>query len=178
MTHFAREYGNALFELAVEEGIVEEIHAQLQLLKDCFGESPEYIQLMCARNLEPGERKRLLDEAFGGRMHPYLLNYLKLLTERGAMNHFLECADVYHLRYNEEHGIAEAMAVSAVPLTQEQVDALERMLASKTGKKVVLHQKVNPELIGGMQVDLEGKRYDNSIRTRLDRLRRTLIESE
>ena len=178
MTHFAREYGNALFELAMEEGIEEEIHAQLKLLKDCFGASPEYIRLLCARNLEPAERKRLLDEAFGGSLHPYLLNYLKLLTERGAMNHFLECADVYRLRYNEEHGIVEATAVSAAPLTQEQAAALEQTLASMTGKRIVLHRKVNPELIGGMQVDLEGKRYDNSIRTRLDRLRRTLIESE
>lgn len=178
MTHFAREYGNALFELAMEEGLAEEIAGQLAVLKGCFAEEPAYIRLLCARNVELEARKRLLDEAFGGRLHPYLLNFLKLLTGRGAMEEFAGCADVYRMRYNEAHGIAEATAESAAPLTQAQAEALTRKLKEMTGKRIVLHQKVNPELIGGLRVDLEGRRYDNSIRTRIDRLRRTLIESE
>ncbi|MGN1007254.1 MAG: F0F1 ATP synthase subunit delta, partial [Aristaeellaceae bacterium] len=83
MTHFAREYGNALFELATEEGIAQEMEQQLQMLASCFREQPEYIALLDARNIEIEKRKALLDEAFSGRVHAYLLNYLKLLTERG-----------------------------------------------------------------------------------------------
>lgn len=178
MTHFAREYGNALFELATEENLAEEIGAQLATLKDCFAQNPQYIHLLCARNLEPEERKRLLDEAFAGGLHPYLLNFLKILTGRGAMDRFFECADVYRLRFNEAHGVAEATVCSAAPMTPEQTQRLKQTLSSMTGKTIVLHQTVNPDLIGGVQVDLEGKRYDNSIRTRLERMRRTLIESE
>ena len=178
MTHFAREYGHALYELAREEGLEEQILAQLKLVKDCLDQNRDYVRLLCARNLEIDERIRLLDEAFGSSLHPYLLNFLKLLTGRGAMDFFFECAEVFRVRYNEDHGIARATAVSAAPLTAEQARALVEKLEAISGKRIELDTRVEASLIGGMQVDLEGRRYDNSIRTRLERMRRTLIESE
>lgn len=178
MTHFAREYGNALFELATEEGIAQEMEQQLQMLVACFREQPEYIALLDARNIEIEKRKALLDEAFSGRVHAYLLNYLKLLTERGAMRLFTECADFFRIRYNEAYGIAEAQVTSASELDEAQQAALKAKLEEISGKQVVLHLNVDSQLIGGLRVDLEGRRYDNSIRTRLDRMRRSLMETE
>lgn len=178
MTHFAREYGNALYELAREENMEETILEQLGLVKDCLEAQRDYVRLLCARNLEIDERIRLLDEAFGGSLHPYLLNFMKLLTGRGAMDYFFECAEVYRTRFNEDHDIARATAVSAAPLTPEQRQALVQKLEEISGKRIELDTRVDASLIGGMQVDLEGRRYDNSIRTRLERMRRTLIESE
>ena len=94
------------------------------------------------------------------------------------MDFFFECAEVFRVRYNEDHGIARATAVSAAPLTAEQARALVEKLEAISGKRIELDTRVEASLIGGMQVDLEGRRYDNSIRTRLERMRRTLIESE
>ena len=178
MTHFAREYGNALFELATEEGIAQEMEQQLQMLVACFREQPEYIALLDARNIEIEKRRAMLDEAFSGRVHAYLLNYLKLLTERGAMRLFGECADFFRMRYNDAYGIAEAYITSASQLDESQQAALKAKLEKISGKQVVLHLKVDASLIGGLRVDLEGRRYDNSIRTRLDRMRRSLTETE
>ena len=178
MTHFAREYGDALYELAREEGLEEQILEQLKLTTDCLDAQRDYVRLLCARNLEVAARISLLDEAFGGSLHPYLLNFMKLLTGRGAMHYFFECAEVYRTRFNEDHGIARATAVSAAPLTPEQTRALVQKLEKISGKRIELNTRVDASLIGGMQVDLEGRRYDNSIRTRLERMRRTLIESE
>lgn len=178
MTHFAREYGDALYELAREEGLEEQILEQLKLTTDCLDAQQDYVRLLCARNLEVAARISLLDEAFGGSLHPYLLNFMKLLTGRGAMDYFFECAEVYRTRFNEDHGIARATAVSAAPLTPEQTRALVQKLEKISGKRIELNTRVDASLIGGMQVDLEGRRYDNSIRTRLERMRRTLIESE
>ena len=128
MTHFAREYGNALFELATEEGVAQEMEQQLQLIVACFREQPEYIALLDARNIEIEKRKALLDEAFSGHVHAYLLNYLKLLTERGAMRLFTECADFFRMRYNEAYGIAEASVTSASALDEAQQAALKAKL--------------------------------------------------
>lgn len=178
MTHFAREYGSALYALAVEEGLSDLILSQLEFLHTCFAQEPQYIRLLCARAIEPQDRKALLDEAFGGQLHPYVLNFLKILTDRGAMDHFEACAQMYRELYNAANGIAEARVTSATALTEEQSDAIRRRLEEISGKRIVLNFRVDPQLIGGVQVDLEGRRYDNSIRTRLERLRRTLIDSE
>ena len=176
MTHFAREYGNALFELAREEALLEEISGQLEMLCACLGEAPDYIRLLMARNVEADARIALADEAFEGRVHPYLLNFIRLLIRRGAMDRFCECADVYRMRFNECFGIAEAHVSSAVQLSREQLQALTEKLEAMSGKRVILHTHIDAQLIGGMQVELEGRRYDNSIRTRLDSLRRNLSQ--
>lgn len=178
MTHFAREYAGGLFELAVEENLTEVVCEQMEFLRTCFAAEPEYIQMLCARSLEPAVRKQLVQEAFGAQLHPYVLNFLKILTARGAMDHFEECARMYRQLYNEQNHIAEAQVTSAQALTPDQTEAIRQRLEEISGKKVVLHAQVDPKLIGGVQVDLEGRRYDNSIRTRLEHMRRTLIDSE
>ena len=178
MTHFAREYGNALFELAMEEKIAEEVAAQLEMLEQCFSQQPDYIRLLCTRSIDSDTRIALLDQAFGGQVHAYLINFMKILIGRGAMDYFNECAQVYRVRFNEAFGIAEAVVTSAAPLDEPQLAALKEKLSAMAGKQVKIHTQVDPQLIGGMQVDLEGRRYDNSIRTRLDGLRRTLTDSE
>ena len=94
------------------------------------------------------------------------------------MRLFTECADFYRMRYNEAYGIAEASVTSASELDEAQRAALKAKLEKISGKQVVLHLHVDASLIGGLRVDLEGRRYDNSIRTRLDRMRRSLMETE
>ena len=178
MTHFAREYGNALFELAREEHREEAFLAQLAELTECFRQEPDYIRLLCTRSIEPEERKALLDAAFADSVHPYVLNFMKLLTGRGAMDRFIECADVFRDRYNELYGVVEAEVTSAAPLSEDQINAVREKFEAMLGRKLSLRASVDPSLIGGLRVDVEGRRYDNSIRTRLERMRRSLIESE
>ena len=177
MTRFATEYGGALFELACEEQISDRIMAELKQIVAIFDQEAEYLRLLNARSLEPAVRKHLLEEAFAD-AHPYLLNFMKLLIDRGAMDYFPECAAAYRARYNDMMGIAEAQVVSAAPLTQAQIDALRARLAEISGKNVELQLRVEPELIGGVCVDLLGRRYDNTVRTQLQRLRRNLTEQE
>ena len=177
MTRFATEYGGALFELACEEQLSDRIMAELKQIGAIFDQEAEYLRLLNARSLEPAVRKQLLEEAFAD-AHPYLLNFMKLLIDRGAMDYFPECAAAYRARYNDMMGIADAQVVSAVPLTQAQIDALRARLAEISGKNVELNLRVEPELIGGVCVDLLGRRYDNTVRTRLQRLRRNLTEQE
>lgn len=178
MTHFAREYGNALFELATEEGLAAQIHEELQMLRSCFRDQAEYIALLDARNIDIEARKALLDQAFSGRVHAYVLNFLKILTERGAMRLFDECAARYHLCYNRANNITEAQVTSAVELDAAQKAALKAKLEEISGKQVVMQLNVDAQIIGGLRVDMEGRRYDNSVRTRLDRMRRSLMETE
>lgn len=178
MTHFAREYAGALFELSMEENLTEAVYDQLEFLRACLAAEPKYVQMLCARSIEPDVRKQLVEEAFGAQLHPYVLNFLKILTARGAMDRFDECACMYRQLYNAQYHIAEAQVKSAQALTPDQAESIRRRLEEISGKRVVLHAQVDPKLIGGVQVDLEGRRYDNSIRTRLERMRRTLIDSE
>ena len=176
MTELAREYGEGLFDLAREENQLDVMHDELNALSGIFRAEPKYLRLLQSHALPKEERLNILDKAFRGKVHAYALNFMKLLLERGALYAFPDCARYYHGRWCEEKGIVEAKVVSAAPLTEAQRASLAKKLGEMSGRRVELIERVDPAVMGGLQVDMEGRRYDNTIRHRLALMRRHLTE--
>ena len=116
----------------------------------------------------------LLDEALRDRVHLYVLNFLKILCEKGTLRELSGCARAYRIRYNQAHGILEATAISAVPLTEQQRAALHAKLESLTGKTIDLKTKVDAKVLGGIRLDIEGTELDGTVQNRLASLRRDI----
>ena len=177
MTDLVREYSNALYSLAEEENLQEEINGQLSELVECLDGQPDFMRLLNSHAIPKRERCRALDEVFSSQVNIYLLNFMKVLCERNAFYAFRDCAEAYHHRYNDAFGIVEAFAVSAAPLKEEQLQALKEKLGEISSRRVNLHVTTDESLIGGLRVEMEGRRIDNTIQTRLEQLRRTLVQS-
>ena len=168
MTKTARTYGEALYELAKDEGLDQEILAQLEMAAELFEENPQYPRLLSLPSLSKQERCAVLDESLRACVHPYLLNFLKILVEHGTIRQLPGCAEAYRLRYNDDHGILEVTAVTAVPLDDGLREKLLGRLEQKTGKHVRLHTKVDPAVLGGVRLETKGLSLDGTVRSRLD----------
>ena len=103
-----------------------------------------------------------------------MLNFLKILCEHGTLRELPGCARAYRIRYNAAHGILEATATSAVPLTEEQKTALRQKLEATTGKTIHLAAKVDKAVLGGIRLDIEGTELDGTVQNRLATLRRNI----
>lgn len=174
MTEFAKMYGGSLYDLAAEERADSEILAQLDECVGLLRDNPDYLRLLSTPSLPKKERCGLLDEALRGEIHIYLLNFLKILCERGQLRQLAECARAYRLRYNAAHGILEATAVSAVALTSDQARRLQNKLETVTGKQIDLHCKVDPGVLGGIRLDIDGTELDGTVQSRLSGLRSSI----
>ena len=174
MSQIATNYAQALYDLANEEDLTETVLQQLTALQQAFAEEPEYLRLMTAASLSKEERCRILDEAFRGKTEPYVLNFMKILTEKGYMRHFPDCAKAYRDAYNADHGILPVKAVTAVPLTQDQILRLTQKLGKIAGKTIDLGCRVDPAVLGGVRLDYDGKRVDGTVQTRLDTVSKLL----
>ena len=120
MTDLSREYGDGLYALCAEEGIAKEVLEQLQALKACFDEQPDFCRLLSNMSLSKQERVGIVDRTLRGQVHPYVLNFLKILCERGALHAFSGCEQAYREQYNRDHGVTEACVTTSAPLTEEQ----------------------------------------------------------
>lgn len=170
MTGAANVYGQALYDLARDEGLSAEILEEMKVLREALAASPDFMRLLSSPSLSREERLKIVDDSFSGRVHAYLLNFMKLLTEKGYMRRFVECCDVYRDCYNRDNGILPVKAVSAVPLESGQAERLCAKLEKITGKRIELSNVVDPACIGGMRLDYDGMRVDDTVRNRLDRL--------
>lgn len=174
MTNLAREYGEGLYELAREEELRPMIHEQLMDISALLKQEPDFIRLLCSRAVERTQRLKVVDDTFADRVHPYVTNFMKLLVQKEHFDAFLLCCEWFHQRYNDDYGIVEARVTSAVPLTEEQRAALRVKLSGISGKQVSLIESIDKAVLGGIRVEMDGRRYDNTIQDRLGRLRVSL----
>lgn len=174
MTQVGSIYGEALYSLAHDEGLSEVILEQLNTLAGCFNQEPEYLRLLSTPSLTKSERCQILDDCFRGRVDPYVLNFLKILTEKGYIRRFADCVEAYTSLYNQDNGILSVTAVTASDMTSGQITRLTDKLTEITGKRIALTNKLDPAVLGGMRLDYDGKRVDDTVAHRLDAVRRSL----
>ena len=174
MTQAANTYAQALYDLAKDEGLGANVLEELSVLKTVFAENPQYSKLLSTPDLPKQERCGILDEAFRGKVHPYVLNFLKILTEKGYVRQFPDCCDAYRGFYNEDNGILVVKAVSAIVLTDAQVQKLTTKLEATTGKKIDLQCSVDAAQLGGLRLSYDGKQVDGTVKTKLDSIGKLL----
>lgn len=171
MNGIAASYAQALYTLAKEEGLEELILYQLKTLQESFAQEPKFLRLLSMPNLGKQERCQIVDESLGEKVHPYVRNFLKILTEKGETRIFDSCAKAYREQYNEDKGILAVLVVTAAALSEAQSEKLQQKLEHITGKTVELQTRIDPDCLGGIRLDFDGKRVDGTVKNRLETLR-------
>ena len=174
MTEIGNIYGGALYELAAGERLSEEILKQLQILSGSFTDEPEFLKLLSAHSLPKAERCKIIDDSFAEKVHPYVRNFLKLLTEKGYVRHFADCCSAYRARYHADNNILPVTAVTAVALNDAQVARLVSKLEEKTEKTVDITNRIDPDVLGGVRLDFDNKCVDDTLAHRLESVRHLL----
>ena len=167
-------YGQGLYALAKEESLEEAILQELDLLKAAFAEEPDFLKLLSSANISKQERLDIIDSSFRGKAQPYVLNFLKLLTEKGYIVRFTDCCEAYRNQYNEDKGILQVQAVSAVALTEGQRRQLAEKLTAITGKTIDLVCKEDKSVLGGIRLNYGGIQVDGTVQNRLQAMERQL----
>ncbi|MBQ1264732.1 MAG: ATP synthase F1 subunit delta [Oscillospiraceae bacterium] len=174
MTHTAKNYGGALYDLAKEENLTEQILSDLKLVCSVMDENSDYLRLLCTPSVLKPERRKLIDEAWCGNIHDYTRNFLKLLCDNGALRELRACKEEFHTRYREAYGIIPVCAVSAVGLSDEQTEKLRQKLQELTGKTVELSMRVDEHLLGGIRLELPDRQLDGSVKFHLEQVQKLL----
>ena len=174
MTEVGNVYGESLYELAKDENLTKLIVEQLTALQTAFRQEPDFIRLLSSPNLTKAERCQILDDSFRNKVHAYVLNFLKILTEKGYMRYFSDCCDAFTEHFDQDNGILRVNAVSAVELTAQQKDKLTQKLSRITGKEIALRTRIDPRVLGGIRLDYDGQRLDDTVSHRLDAIRNVL----
>ena len=167
------EYARAIFDIAVEEGRLEEIKSELSLVSAVFSESPEYIRLLDTPSIKKEERLELIDNAFAT-LSQDTVNLLKLLCEKRLIGGIFMLSDRFSLMYDEKSGIVRVEAITAVPMTEAQCDAMREKLSVKLSRTIILTNTVDPSILGGVKLRYSGLQLDGSVKTRLDSFEESL----
>lgn len=167
-------YAEALFEAAAGCGQIERIGADLELFLAEIRGDAAFRAFAVDGSVSSARKKELLHAVFGTTLHPYTLNYLSILFDKGRAALLADSVAVYHRLALEAKGQLAADLVTAAPVAEQQEAALAAALGSVYGKQIVFSHSVDPALLGGAVVRVGDIVIDGSVRTQLKSMRREL----
>jgi F-type H+-transporting ATPase subunit delta len=171
----AKRYALALFQLAKEQQLLDQMETELRVVKEVVAKNPELTALLKSPKLTKEKKKEILTEAFSS-ANPYVLNTLNMMVDRRREDNIEALAEQFIELANDERGIAEAKVYTIRPLTAEESAALSTSFAGKVGKKsLVIDNIVDSNLLGGIKLRIGNRIFDGSLRGKLERLERQLL---
>ena len=166
-------YADALSELCIEENKLEEVYSELSDVIKVLSqaENGEFGRILYGNTLGSEEKKQMLTEVFAGRLSDISFDFLCLLADKKRLRYFPEIFKDFTEIYNEKMNIVEVTSVTAQPLPEDLREKLIEKLKKVTGKNIILQEKVDKSVMGGISLSFPGKELDGTVRTRLDRLK-------
>ena len=164
-----KRYAQAIFDIAMENHELDKWQAELSKVA-VLNEDPEIPVLLENPRLGFEDKKKLI----AGALHdvgPMALNLAYLLVSKGILTSITEIAGEYQKMLDAHQGIERAEVITAVPLDDEDRKNLESRLGAVVGKKVLVKEEVDPEMLGGIVARMGGKLLDGSVRSRLAALK-------
>jgi len=166
MSNLSARYATALFELATESGNLDKLLTEARFLRDAF-RNTDALQVLTHPLISTQEKNSFVEKAFGKAVGQDLFNFMKLAIAKNRENFLLPAltrlVEMIKLHRNQ----ISAKVVSAVPLSDEQRVRLSRSLSLRLRKEVDVYVVVDPSLIAGISIYVDGYLLDRSVKTML-----------
>ncbi len=177
MSKVTYEYGKALFELASEDGMINEYLGEIRIISGIFKDNEAFMSVIASPVIPKEERLALIDRIFSDSIELNIRSFMKLLTERGKAKLIPACFEEYERLWYENSGIVIAEVETASVLSENEKNRLHSALEKKTGSAVEMRVIVTPELIGGLRVKVGGELIDGSVKGRLSDIKTKLLNT-
>jgi F-type H+-transporting ATPase subunit delta len=175
MDELARVYARSLFDVAREHGRLDELREQLGQFADAVQESRDLAIFFFSPYFSTAEKQEMLGRVLVG-ADQIFLNFLRLLIEKHRMPVIYRIRQQYERLWEEEHLMLPVEITSAIELDQQTAESLGARIGERTGRKVKLAARVDPDIIGGIVLRVGNSILDASIRNRLEQLRRQVAQ--
>ncbi len=175
MSRIAIRYSKALFELALEKDNLNEVEKDLLMVKNLINENTE-LKDSIANPLIPAKTKtELFKKIFKNSVNQLTLRFLILLSSKKRSEFLLEVIERFESFTLDHKGILSAQLYSAVPLSQQQKEKIQKRLEENTGKIVNITEIVEKSLVGGFIVKIRDSVIDYSLKRQFEMLRKKMI---
>lgn len=160
-------YARSMIELAAQRGEDAALLEELDELTKYLEQNRELEEFLGSPLVDDDVRARSIEKAFRGRASDLLVDSIQVINRKGRLALLAAIAEAYRREYRDRHGLAEVSVRTAVPLTPALREQLSAAITNFSGKRPILTEKVDPSLIGGMVVEVEGQKVDTSLASRL-----------
>lgn len=170
-----RLYAEAILHVAEEQGQAEALQDELTDLVKFLDGDPAIEQFFGSPLVEEGPHAEAIEKAFRGKASDLLVDALQVINRKGRLGSLRAIAGGYRAALRDLRGWMDVHVRTAVPLTDALRARLTAALAASTSRKPSLIERVDPSVIGGLVIEIEGRKIDASLASRLHDLSGALL---
>jgi F-type H+-transporting ATPase subunit delta len=176
MEEIGQVYARALFESAVEHGELDDVQQQLGMWADALAENKDLQTFFFSPRFSSTEKKQAIRQIIAGGNERFL-NFIELLAERHRLPAVFRIRRSFDELWREEHKMLPVEVTSAVELDESLVRSIGERIEDRTGRRIELTSRVDPDIIGGLVLRVGNKVLDASVSGRLQRLRKQITRA-
>lgn len=166
----ASRYAKSLLDLAVEKGILKEVFKDMVLFGKTCKANRSLVLMLRNPIIHHDKKKAVLYALFKDKFHPATLTLFDIITRKNRENYLPAIAESFEIQYRQHQGIAKAIVITSVPLTEVLRKQFIELVAKQTGKEIDLVEKIDPSIIGGYVLKIGDQQMDNSVKAKLKTL--------
>ena len=170
----AVRYARALFLSAREQGILDEVRKDMDMMLAAVSDLVEVKSLLESPVIETRKKTAILVSLFEGKVGDLALDFIRLVTGNNREDYLAAICRHYIKLYKEEKGIMMASIETATPLTNEIRQEMLAIITRTFNAEIELQEEVKKELIGGFVLRVEDKQLDSSVKGKLGRIKKEL----
>ncbi|MGA2679229.1 MAG: ATP synthase F1 subunit delta [Sedimentisphaerales bacterium] len=175
--HVGNLYSKALYDLAAEFGIVEEVKDELTMLETLIGQEKEFLHIMSSPQFTDEYKQSLLNKMFAGQISDLALNFLLTVDRHNRTMYLPQMITSFGELWDAHHGISIVELTLHENINPDELAGVTQAISNAMGKQVQLKLKVKPAIMGGAVIRYGESVIDNSIKARLYRAVHTIMDS-
>lgn len=168
----ASRYAKSLIELAIEKGVQEEVHNDIELFNATVAGSRELQLVLSSPIIKSDKKMSILKALFGGKINEMTMAFFQIISRKGREAVLVPIAKAFHEQYNQHKGMGSATVTTTFALNDDLRKEFKAIAKEIGGKDVELEEKVDENLIGGYILKVGDRQIDESINRRLKELKR------
>lgn len=167
----ASRYAKSLIGLAIEQNVLDQVHADMQLFTKVCQENKAFVLMLRNPVIRHDKKRNILESLFKGKVHPLTMAILDIITHKNREPLLPAIAQQFHSQFNEYKSIGGATVTTAVPLDNELRAEFQKIAKQLTDRKQVqIVEKIDPNMIGGFILKVGDRQIDASIKSKLKAL--------
>lgn len=167
----AERYAKALFAVALEKKLLDKVRGELYDFATRLEDDVQLSYFLRSPERSRTEKRQLFTRVFEARYSSIFFNFVLLLIDKGRIALHRELQQAFSVLYDRHHRKVRALAITALPMEKRELEALQSDLAQAMNRTLEIENRVDPAILGGVVLDIDGKILDGSVRRQLERLR-------
>ena len=173
----SKTYGEALFELAVEENKVDVFADEIRAILDILNQNPDFVNLLNHPKISKEEKLQVVEEVFGGKVSKEIQGFLNIIVSKERNKEIMAIMEYFLDEVKAMKGIGVCYVTTPMELKEAQKEAVVKKLIETTEfKEMEMHYQIDKALIGGMVIRIGDRVVDSSIQTKLSKLEAQLLK--